>query len=66
MSRRRRRALKNYVTDREKASLIRNKIKKSLERVIISLGRLRLGGLRHQALLCKYRKVHHLYLPLPT
>ena len=46
-SRRRRRALKDYITHGRKAALIGNNVGTSLERVITSLGRLRLGGLSH-------------------
>lgn len=59
---RRRRTLKNYFTNRRKATLIGNYIKTSLRRIITSLGRLGLDGLRHQALLCRCWKVHHLHL----
>ena len=46
-SRRRRRALKDYITHGRKAALIGNNVGTSLERVITSLGRLRLSGLSH-------------------
>ena len=57
-SKKRWRAFKNYVSNKGKTSLIRNKIRTSLKRVITSLGRLGLVGLRHRAL--------HLHLLLPT
>ena len=66
MSRGKRRALKNYIPDKGEASLIWDKIRESLGRVVTFLGRLRLGGLRHQAFLHRCRKVHHFHLFLPT
>jgi len=63
-SKRRRRAFENYAADRGKASLIWNKTRTSLERVITSLGKLRLGVPRLRAILHMCRKVHHLHLLL--
>ena len=65
-SRRRRKALKDYVDNGRKATPIWNNVKTSLRGIIPSLGRLRLGGLRHRALLRRHRKVFHLHLLLPT
>ena len=61
-----RRTLKDYITYTRKATLIRKNIGTSLERVITSLGRLKLGRPRHKAFLRKYRKVHNLHLLLLT
>mgnify|MGYP007088661532 CR=1 FL=1 len=65
-SRRRGKALKDYIADRGKASLIWDDIRTSLRRIITFFGGLRLGGPRHRALLCRRRKVHHLHFLLPT
>ena len=65
-SKRRRRALKNYIADGREASLIWDKIRASLRRVITSLSKLRLSGPRHQALLHRRKKVHHLHPLFPT
>ena len=64
--RRKRRALKNYVANRGKATLIRNDVKTSLRRIIPSLGKFGLSGPRHQALLRRCRKVQHPHLLFPT
>ena len=65
-SKRRRRILKDYVTNGRKTTLIGNNVGTSLRRIIASLGRLGLSGMRYQAFLCRRRKVHHLHLLLQT
>lgn len=65
-SRRRRRALKDYVANKEETSLIRDDIRIGLRSVITLLGKLGLGRPRDQALLYWCRKCHYLHLLLPT
>ena len=62
----RRRALKDYVANGRNATLIGNDVRTGLRRIIFSFGIFRLSGLRHQTLLLRCRKVHHLHLLLPT